>query len=203
MPVTRAVAAVALAAAALALPAPSAVADPGRAGPSNIVVRPGTVEQGGSLTVTVDGTACRGTGRAYDAIVESNAFPRTQLRGVPNEGSSVARPEVFAAVRPGTHTVSATCGGRTVTGGHFEVVARPGTNKDSHPGTKAVPRRDTEPAPRHSAVAGPSHAAKAGLDGSTDRVTPVAVTVGVALVTAFAGAVSYFLIRRRARQDSA
>ncbi|MGP3951886.1 hypothetical protein [Streptomyces sp. 7N604] len=124
MHASRTLVAAALAVAALGLPAPLAAADPGREGPSDIVVTPVTVKQGGTLTITVDGRSCRGTGRAYDAIVESNAFPRTRLRGQPGTSSSVARPKVFGAVEPGTHTVSATCGGWTVTGGRFRVVAR-------------------------------------------------------------------------------
>ncbi|MGP3922889.1 hypothetical protein [Streptomyces sp. 8N616] len=124
MHASRTLVAAALAVAALGLLAPLAAADPGREGPSDIVVTPVTVKQGGTLTITVDGRSCRGTGRAYDPIVESNAFPRTRLRGQPGTSSSVARPKVFGAVEPGTHTVSATCGGWTVTGGRFRVVAR-------------------------------------------------------------------------------
>lgn len=136
MHVPRVAVAAALAGAVLVLPGPPAAADPVDAGPSNIVVVPAAVEQGAIVTITVDGTACRGIGRMYDAIVESNAFPRTRLTGLPDRRkTSAARPTVFAAAEPGTHTVSATCGGKTITGGHFRVV--PPRNASAAPGTGA------------------------------------------------------------------
>ncbi|MGP3982153.1 hypothetical protein [Streptomyces sp. KR80] len=241
---TRTAAAAVLAGAAFAVPAPLAAADPGDAGPSNIVVRPDTVEQGGSVTVTVDGRSCRGVRRAYDAIVESNAFARTQLEGMPHAAASVARPEVFAAVEPGRHTVAATCGGKTIVGGHFQVVRRgePGAagerdaagadvqegdggamtsptavEEDSgaagdhsaggedDPGT--TPRRDAGPAPRFAPGASPSvpaavpeHGVRAGV-GSSERVHPLAVGLGIGLVVASAVAVGWCLVRRRTRGD--
>jgi hypothetical protein len=119
MLVTRVFATTLTAGVALGLSAPIAAAD---SGPSNIQVIPQTVRQGGTLAVTVDGTDCRGSGQTFDAVVESDAFPRTPLQGLPNEGSSVARPTIFAQAKPGTYTVTATCGGRTITGGTFTVV---------------------------------------------------------------------------------
>ncbi|MEV6314358.1 hypothetical protein [Streptomyces sp. NPDC051776] len=128
---SRAVVAAAVAVVAAGLPAaglsaPPAAAEPSRPGPGDIVVTPRTVKQGDTVTITVGGRSCRGTGRAYDAIVESNAFPRTRLTGQRGTSSSVARPRIFAAVEPGMHTVAATCGGWTVTGGRFRVEPRDG-----------------------------------------------------------------------------
>ncbi|MEU6082665.1 hypothetical protein [Streptomyces sp. NPDC047108] len=128
---SRAVVAAAVAVVAAGLPAlgpsaPPAAAQTGRPGPGDIVVTPRTVKQGEKVTITVGGRSCRGTGRAYDAIVESNAFPRTRLTGKRGTSSSVARPRIFDAVEPGTHTVAATCDGWTVTGGRFRVEPRDG-----------------------------------------------------------------------------
>lgn len=97
----------------------------GGRGPGAIAVAPRVVQQDGTLTITVAGASCRGTGRPYDAIVESNAFPRAQLRGLPGKDLSIANPRIFSAAEPGTYSVTATCGGRTVTAGHFRVVVSP------------------------------------------------------------------------------
>jgi hypothetical protein len=126
MPAHRAAVATALAGAALVSAAPLAMAADG---PRNIVVIATTAKQGGTLTMTVEGSSCRGTGETFDAVVESDAFPRTRLTGLPNETFSVAHPRIFDAAEPGRHTVTATCGGRSVTGGHFSVVA--GTGADA------------------------------------------------------------------------
>ncbi|MEU8570446.1 hypothetical protein AB0C51_19215 [Streptomyces pathocidini] len=217
--------ATALAGAALGLSASPAAADPGQAGPSNIVVTPRTVAQGAALTVTVAGATCRGTGRPYDAIVESNAFPRTALKGVRGEASATARPRVFAAVRPGTHTVSATCGGRTVTGGKFRVVPRRGTDASAASGAAqdrraagrpareedggAVPHNGPEfpqrgyglasaaPTAERSDPAIPHHPVRGGAGGGAQQVSPVLTGVGVGLVAASAAACGYALLRRR------
>ncbi|MFG2193448.1 hypothetical protein [Streptomyces sp. NPDC048639] len=132
MDASRAVVAAAVAVAAAGLPvlglsaSPAAAETGRRPGPGDIVVSPRTVKQGDTVTITVGGRSCRGTGRAYDAIVESNAFPRTRLTGQRGSSSSVARPRIFKAVEPGPHTVAATCGGWTVTGGRFRVEPRDG-----------------------------------------------------------------------------
>ncbi|MFF3763485.1 hypothetical protein ACFYYR_05270 [Streptomyces sp. NPDC001922] len=170
MPVPRVAVAVALAGAVLVLPGPPAAADPVDAGPSNIVVVPAAVEQGAIVTITVDGTACRGIGRMYDAIVESNAFPRTQLTGLPDRRkTSAARPTVFAAAEPGTHTVSATCGGRTITGGHFRVV--PPRNASAAPGTGAGSGTATAGSAAPSSPAGSATAPGTGSSPGTGSGT--------------------------------
>lgn len=124
--ISRASALLAAGVCAAAFSAPVAVAAQSGTGPSNIQVSPKVVKQGGTLTVTVDGSACRGTGKTFDAIVESNAFPRTPLKGLKNEGSSVAYPKVFKHAKPGTYMVTATCGGKSITGGKFRVVPAKG-----------------------------------------------------------------------------
>lgn len=186
---------------ALGLSATPAVADPGRAGPDDIVVTPETVTQGDTVTVTVGGSACRGTGKAYDAIVESNAFPRTRLTGAPRETYSVARPRIFGAVRPGRHTVAATCGGRTVIGGAFRVVA-PGAagggvaesgEAESGVGDSAAPTAAQSPPTT------PRHGVRAGLGGGSGRLNPFTASLGIGLVAASAAAGGYSLVRRPTR----
>ncbi|MCF6524568.1 hypothetical protein [Streptomyces sp. JJ36] len=107
---------------AAALSAPAAEAAPSGTGPTNIQVFPKVVKQGGTLTVTVDGTACRDGKGFHHAFVESDAFPRTPLRPLKHEGAAVAHPRVFDKARPGLHKVTATCGGKSITGGTFRVV---------------------------------------------------------------------------------
>ncbi|PWI42242.1 hypothetical protein CK485_21075 [Streptomyces sp. ICBB 8177] len=149
----------------LPLHSPSSSAAP--SGPSNILVFPTSVKPGGKLTVTVDGSSCRTGG-----IVESNAFPRTPLKGIPNQGSSVAMPMIFSAARPGTYSVTATCGGRTVTGGRFTVT-----------GGKAV--------------VVPSKGARTGLGGSVTGMNSTETALGGALLALAAAGGAAFLARRR------
>lgn len=127
----RILAAVVLAGAALgatAPAAPAALADDNDMGgdaelgagfdPANLQVFPKTVTQAGKLTVTVEGENCR-HGEAY---LESKAFPRTSLTALKNEGAAFATPVVFRHATPGSHSVTVTCKGKSVTGADFAVV---------------------------------------------------------------------------------
>ncbi|MCQ4083105.1 hypothetical protein NGB36_21465 [Streptomyces sp. RB6PN25] len=208
MHVTRALAAAALAGTALGVAAPLALADdsggsgntgntgnntsnasePSSAsniGPSNIIVMPATVKQGATFTVTVDGASCRGTGRTYDAVVESAAFPRTPLKGMATQGSSYATPQIFAATRPGAYDITATCGGKTVTGGGFTVVAA-GASASS--ASSAAPARPSMP----------TKGAKAGLGAATRSMDSTETALGATALAAAVAATGVYLIRRRA-----
>jgi hypothetical protein len=160
----------------------------GSTAPGNIIVMPATVRQGGTLTITVDGASCRGTGRSYDAIVESDAFPRTPLKAMATQGASYATPQVFAAARPGTYHITAACGGKTVTGGRFTVVARAGSavapGDRVQAGMPAVP--DTAGIP-----------AKAGAGASKRSVDSTETALGATALAAAVAAAGVFLIRRR------
>jgi hypothetical protein len=176
-----ALAVAALAGTVLGVAAPLAAADdPSITGPSNIIVMPATVPQGGTLTVTVDGTSCRGSGTTYDAIVESNAFPRTPLTGMATQGASYATPQVFTAAKPGAYQITATCGGKTVTGSRFTVVARSGAS--------AAPSDPVKPA----------KPAKAGLSTAARSMDSTKTALGVTALAAGVAATGVYLIRRHA-----
>ncbi|MBT2416491.1 hypothetical protein J7F01_27105 [Streptomyces sp. ISL-22] len=107
MRTTRALAAAATAVAALGLAAPAAVARDGMLGPSNIVALPSVIARGGQLTITVDGCPHGGT-------ATSDAFGSTPLTPV---GGSTAKgtATVSRHARPGAHSITVNCSGRTLT----------------------------------------------------------------------------------------
>ncbi|MFJ1968019.1 hypothetical protein ACIO93_05060 [Streptomyces sp. NPDC087903] len=110
MRTTRALAAAGAAVAALGLAAPAAVAWDGMGvSPSNIVALPSVIARGGQLTVTVDG--CRGGG-----TMTSDAFPSARLTPV-NGANGTARgtATVNRNARPGSHSITVDCSGRTLT----------------------------------------------------------------------------------------
>ncbi|MBV9025700.1 MAG: hypothetical protein JO362_18340 [Streptomycetaceae bacterium] len=193
MHVSRTFAAAALAGVGtlLGVAAPLGVADDmSNTGPSNIIVMPASVKQGGMLTVTVDGTTCRGTGKAYDAIVESQAFPRTPLKGMATLGASYATPQIFPAVKPGTYHTTATCGGKTVTGGRFTVVAATGAATDAG-ASSSTPARSGLPAM-------PPKGVKADLSVARRSMGSTETALGATAFAAAVAATGVYLIRRRA-----
>ncbi|MFE2628612.1 hypothetical protein ACFXDP_11840, partial [Streptomyces sp. NPDC059374] len=107
MRTTRTLAAAATAVAALGVAAPAAVARDGMPGPSNIVALPSVIARGGQLTITVDGCHSGGT-------ATSDAFRPTTLSPT---GGSTARgtATVDHKARPGSHSITVNCGGRTLT----------------------------------------------------------------------------------------
>jgi hypothetical protein len=105
----RALAASAAAVAALGLAAPAAVARDGmNANPTNIVALPSVIARGGQLTITVDG--CPGGGTAT-----SDAFPSTNLMNVGSSNTSRGTATVDRNARNGSHPITVTCGGRSLT----------------------------------------------------------------------------------------
>ncbi|EGX54702.1 integral membrane protein [Streptomyces zinciresistens K42] len=107
MRTTRTLAAAATAVAALGVAAPAAVARDGMPGPSNIVALPSVIARGGQLTITVDGCSRGGT-------ATSEAFRTTMLSPV---GGSTAKgtARVHQNARPGSHSITVNCEGRTLT----------------------------------------------------------------------------------------
>lgn len=107
MRTTRTLAAAATAVAALGVAAPAAVARDGMPGPSNIVALPSVIARGGQLTITVDGCSRGGT-------ATSEAFRPTPLSPM---GGSTAKgtATVHQNARPGSHSITVNCGGRTLT----------------------------------------------------------------------------------------
>jgi hypothetical protein len=177
-------AAAALAGTVLGVAAPLAVADEMRnTGPSNILVMPASVKQGGTLTVTVDGSSCRGAGKTYDAIVESDAFPRTPLQAIATLGSSYATPQIFTGAKPGAYHATVTCGGKTITGGRFTVLA--GTGASAVPSTPARPIT-------------PPKGAEAGVSAAARSMDSTKTALGATALAAAAAATGVYLIRRRA-----
>ncbi|MFD5257989.1 hypothetical protein ACFWM5_34885 [Streptomyces bobili] len=77
--------------------------------PSNIVALPSVVARGGQLTVTVDG--CRGGG-----TMSSDAFPTTNLKHVSGANNTAqGTATVNSNARPGSHSITVNCNGRTLT----------------------------------------------------------------------------------------
>jgi hypothetical protein len=110
MRTTRALAAAGVAVAALGLATPAAVARDGMgARPSNIVALPSVIARGGQLTVTVDGCPRGGT-------MTSDAFPSTPLTPVAGtNGTSKGIATVNHNARQGSHSITVTCDGQTLT----------------------------------------------------------------------------------------
>ncbi|RFU88101.1 hypothetical protein DY218_03015 [Streptomyces triticagri] len=105
MRATRTLAVTAVAGAFIGLAAPAASAWDG----STISVSPSTVARGGTASVTVNAHECaNGSGK-----VSSDAFPTTHLR--PKGGGGVANVTIHHNATPGVHSVTATCGGQSVT----------------------------------------------------------------------------------------
>ncbi|MFE5187912.1 hypothetical protein [Streptomyces sp. NPDC056628] len=107
MRTTRTLAAAATAVAALGVAAPAAVARDGMPGPSNIVALPSVIARGGQLTITVDGCPSGGT-------ATSDAFRPTTLSPT-GGGSARGTATVDHKARPGSHSITVNCGGRTLT----------------------------------------------------------------------------------------
>jgi len=109
MRTTRALAAAGAAVAVFGLATPTAVAQDGTgARPRNIVALPSVIARGGQLSVTVDG--CPNGGH-----MTSDAFPRTPLTPVRGtEGTSRGRATVDNRARPGSHSITVNCSGRTL-----------------------------------------------------------------------------------------
>ncbi|MCQ4043188.1 hypothetical protein ACFOSC_22955 [Streptantibioticus rubrisoli] len=243
MIVTRALAATAAAGAALGLAAPLAAAAAGPATPSasssapsygsnsvsnNITVTPSDVRPGGTLTITVAGTSCRGSGRPYNAVVESSVFSRTPLKGI-NQGSSVATVKVLPTAKNGAYKVTATCAGKSITGGDFTVgdiavkgdpprgvarklgalvkgarsraMSKGGEGMAAAPTTAPSMGPNTAPgmAPGAAPSSGPlTKGAKTGLGGSHDGVNTVQAALGATLLAAAVTGGGVYLVRRRA-----
>ncbi|MFF4798997.1 hypothetical protein ACFY1U_11365 [Streptomyces sp. NPDC001351] len=105
----RALAVSAAAVAVLGLAAPAAVARDGmNFNPSNIVALPSVIARGGQLTITVDG--CPG-----GATATSDAFPSTQLMTVAGSNTARGTATVNRDARNGTHPITVTCGGKSLT----------------------------------------------------------------------------------------
>jgi hypothetical protein len=240
MIVTRALAATAAAGAALGLAAPLAAAAAGPATPSasssapsyasnsapnNIIVTPRDVRPGGTLTITVDGTACRGGGRSYNAIVESSVFSRAPLKGIVNQGSSVATVKVFPTARNGAYKITATCAGKSITGGDFTVgdtavkgdpprgvvrklgalvkgarsraMSKGGEGMAAAP--SMAPNTASSMAPGMAPSSGPlTKGAKTGVGGSHDGINTVQAALGATLLAAAVTGGGVYLVRRRA-----
>ncbi|MEU1625985.1 hypothetical protein ABZ746_11810 [Streptomyces sp. NPDC020096] len=192
--VTRALAATVVAGAAFGLSAPLAaaagVADP--SAPNNIIVTPKDVRPGGTLTITVDGSSCRGSGKSGGAIVESSVFSRAPLKGIVNQSSSVATVKILPTAKNGAYKVTATCGGKSITGGDFTVgdiyakstVTKSGTTSGSTSGS--------------TTSSTPTKGAKTGLGGSRGGINTVQAALGATLLAAAVTGGGVYLLRRRA-----
>ncbi|WP_030674255.1 hypothetical protein [Streptomyces cellulosae] len=112
MRTTRALAATgaAVAVTVLGVAAPAAVARDGMgARPSNIVALPSVIARGGQLTVTVDGCPNGGT-------MTSDAFRSAPLTPIPGtNGAARGTATVDRNARPGSHSITVNCSGRTLT----------------------------------------------------------------------------------------
>jgi hypothetical protein len=110
MRTTRALAAAGAAVAALGLAAPAAVARDGMGvSPSNIVALPSVIARGGQLTVTVDNCPAGGT-------MTSEAFPSTNLSPIHGANqTSKGTATINNNARPGSHSITVNCSGRTLT----------------------------------------------------------------------------------------
>ncbi len=110
MRTTRALAAAGAAVAALGIAAPAAVARDGMpTSPSNIVALPSVIARGGQLTVTVDGCPSGGT-------MTSDAFRSTALTPISGANqTSRGTATVNHNARPGSHSITVNCNGRTLT----------------------------------------------------------------------------------------
>ncbi|KOU57089.1 membrane protein [Streptomyces sp. MMG1533] len=110
MRTTRALAVTGAAVAALGLAAPAAVARDGMGvSPSNIVALPSVIARGGQLTVTVDDCPTGGT-------MTSDAFPSTTLTPIHGANqTSKGTATVNDNARPGSHSITVNCNGRTLT----------------------------------------------------------------------------------------
>ncbi|MDI3420034.1 hypothetical protein [Streptomyces luteolus] len=104
MRTSRTLAVTAAAGAIIGLAAPSASAWDGSA----ITVSPTTTFRGGSVSVMVNAHECRSGGH-----VSSSAFPNTRLRW--NGGVATANVRIKRNAHIGSHSVTATCGGSSVT----------------------------------------------------------------------------------------
>ncbi|MDF3289977.1 hypothetical protein [Streptomyces silvisoli] len=228
MTVTRALAVTVVAGAALGLSAPLAAAASGPANPSanpsasssapsygsnstpnNIIVTPKDVKPGGTLTVTVDGSSCRGSGKTYDAIVESSVFSRTPLKGIVNQGSSVATAKIFSTAKNGAYKVTATCGGKSITGGDFTVGD---TAVKGDPPKGAVHKLGTlvrgaksgaltkggEGSATTKGGGALTKGAKTGLGGSHGGINTIQAALGATLLAAAVTGGGVYLLRRRA-----
>ena len=110
MRTTRALAAAGAAVAALGLAAPTAVARDGMGvSPNNIVALPSVIARGGQLTVTVDGCPTGGT-------MTSDAFPSATLTPIHGANrTSRGTATVNRNASPGSHSITVTCNGQTLT----------------------------------------------------------------------------------------
>ena len=107
MRTTRTLAAAATAVVALGVAAPAAVARDGMPGPRNIRALPSVIARGGQLTITVDGCHSGGT-------ATSDAFRPTTLSPT-GGGTARGTATVDHKARPGSHSITVNCGGRTLT----------------------------------------------------------------------------------------
>ncbi|MBN0042884.1 hypothetical protein JS756_01885 [Streptomyces actuosus] len=107
---SRGLAVSAAAVALLGLAAPAAVARDGMGvNPSNIVALPSVIARGGQLTITVDGCPAGGT-------ATSDVFPSTPLTPINGANrTSKGTATVNSNARPGTHSITVNCNGRTLT----------------------------------------------------------------------------------------
>jgi hypothetical protein len=97
--------------AALGLAAPAAVAWDGsnNNNPSNIVALPSVIARGGQLTITVDGCPAGGT-------ATSDAFRSTTLTPIHGANQTAkGTATVSNNARPGSHSITVNCNGRTLT----------------------------------------------------------------------------------------
>ncbi|MER7171647.1 MULTISPECIES: hypothetical protein [Streptomyces] len=104
MRTTRALAALGVAGAFLGLAAPTASAWDG----SVISVSPTHPARGSQVAVTVNAHECGSGG-----TITSTAFPQTHLNGT--GGGGHANPTIYSHASFGHHSVTATCGGQSVT----------------------------------------------------------------------------------------
>lgn len=104
MRTTRALAVTAAAGAFIGLAAPAAIAWDA----STISVSPSTARRGQTVTVNVNAHECRTGGH-----VSSSAFPQTPL--VPHGNMASAQVRINQNATIGSHEVTATCGGSSVT----------------------------------------------------------------------------------------
>ncbi|GAA1902742.1 hypothetical protein [Streptantibioticus ferralitis] len=194
--VTRALAATVVAGAALGLSAPLAAAAADPSAPNNIIVTPKDVKAGGTLTITVDGSSCRGSGKSNDAIVESSVFSRTALKGIVNQGSSVATVKIFSTAKNGAYKITATCGGKSVTGGDFTVGDIYGKSTVTKSGKTSG---STSSSTSGSTTAStPTKGAKTGVGGSHGGINTVQAALGATLLAAAVTGGGVYLLRRRA-----
>ncbi|MGW0734964.1 hypothetical protein [Streptomyces sp. NPDC002851] len=116
MRTTRALAVTAAAGAFIGLAAPAAIAWDA----STISVSPSTARRGQTVTVTVNASECKGGGH-----VSSSAFHQARL--VPRGHTATARVRINNNATIGSHEVTATCAGHSVTKPNALTVIHGGT----------------------------------------------------------------------------